>query len=175
MARVRDRIFAGFGAALFLITASGLTIFVIFAGSNNSEDTAQPAQTCVENNSETPLPVPQVYKPTEPVSSLQKDDLTVGDGATAKDGDCLVVKYYGTLAKDGTKFDENFTSNLGFAFTLGTGQVIPGWDQGLVGMKVGGTRRLVIPAALGYGNQASGSIPANSDLVFVVKLLRIQN
>jgi FKBP-type peptidyl-prolyl cis-trans isomerase len=171
---MRERLFAGFGAALFLITASGLTIFVIFAGSNN-DDTPPQTQTCTENASETPLPAPQIYKPTEPVTSLQKDDLTVGDGATAKAGDCLVVKYYGTLAKDGTKFDENYTSNLGFAFTLGSGQVIPGWDQGLVGMKVGGTRRLVIPAALGYGNQASGSIPANSDLVFVVKLLRIQS
>jgi len=84
------------------------------------------------------------------------------------------MKYYGTLAADGTKFDENFTNATAFAFTLGQGQVIQGWDKGLVGMKAGGMRRLVIPAAQAYGDQAQGSIPANSDLVFVVKLLRIQ-
>jgi peptidylprolyl isomerase len=84
------------------------------------------------------------------------------------------MKYYGTLATNGTKFDENFTDTTAFAFTLGQGQVIEGWDKGLVGMKAGGMRRLVIPAAEAYGSQAQGSIPANSDLVFVVKLLRIQ-
>jgi FKBP-type peptidyl-prolyl cis-trans isomerase len=84
------------------------------------------------------------------------------------------MKYYGTLAADGTLFDENYTKPSGFAFTLGSGQVIKGWDQGLVGMKVGGERRLVIPAALGYGEAGSPpKIPANADLVFVVKLLRI--
>ena len=93
----------------------------------------------------------------------------------AKVGDCLVVKYYGTLASNGTKFDEDFTDTTALAFTLGQGQVIPGWDQGLVGMKVGGTRRLAIPAAQAYGSQSpTAAIPANSDLVFVVKLLRIQ-
>jgi FKBP-type peptidyl-prolyl cis-trans isomerase len=85
------------------------------------------------------------------------------------------MKYYGTLATTGVKFDENYTEATAFAFTLGGGQVIEGWDKGLVGMKVGGTRRLVIPAAQAYGSQSpSAAIPANSDLVFEVKLLRIQ-
>jgi FKBP-type peptidyl-prolyl cis-trans isomerase len=85
------------------------------------------------------------------------------------------VKYYGTLASNGTKFDENFTDATAFAFKLGQGQVIEGWDKGMVGLKAGGTRRLVIPAAQAYGSQSpSAAIPANSDLVFVVKLLRIQ-
>jgi len=85
------------------------------------------------------------------------------------------MKYYGTLASDGTMFDENYTKPEGFAFRLGSGQVIKGWDQGLGGMKVGGERRLVIPAALGYGEAGSPpKIPANADLVFVVKLERIQ-
>ena len=70
------------------------------------------------------------------------------------------MKYYGTLASDGTMFDENFTKKTLFQFQLGQGQVIPGWDQGLVGMKVGETRRLVIPSSLAYGPQAQGSIPA---------------
>lgn len=174
MVKMRDRIFAGFGAVLFFGSACALTVLVVMQGSSNNAAPAS-AAACVENNAETRLAVPETYKPTGPVTSLQTDDLIAGSGQAAKDGDCLVVKYFGTLAKDGTEFDENYTSTLGFAFTLGQGSVISGWDQGLVGMKVGGTRRLVIPAALGYGNQPAGSIPANSDLVFVVKLLRIQS
>jgi FKBP-type peptidyl-prolyl cis-trans isomerase len=177
MARMRERIFAGMGAFLFLGSASALTIFVIMnpgADSTAKKDTAQ-QQTCTDTQTEAALPVPDVYKPDGAVADLQKTDLADGSGPAANSGDCLVVKYYGTLASDGTKFDENFTTSTAFAFKLGQGQVIQGWDQGVVGMKAGGMRRLVIPAALGYGDQAQGSIPANSDLVFVVKLLRIQN
>jgi FKBP-type peptidyl-prolyl cis-trans isomerase len=72
-------------------------------------------------------------------------------------------------------FDQNYDNNEGFRFKLGQGQVIQGWDQGLVGLKTGGVRRLVIPAALAYGAQGSGStIPPNSDLVFTVKLIAIK-
>ena len=84
------------------------------------------------------------------------------------------MKYYGTLASDGTLFDENYTKDTSFSFKLGAGQVIQGWDKGLLGMKVGGERRLVIPSELAYGESGQGAIPANADLVFVVKLLRIQ-
>ena len=179
MARMRERVFAGFGALLFLGSACALTIYVILQ-SSSSDATSSDSQTssqnsCTENQAEATLPVPAVYKPTEPVTNLQISDLSVGTGQTAAKGDCLIVKYYGTLASNGTKFDEDFTDTTGFAFTLGEGQVITGWDQGMVGMKVGGERRLVIPAALAYGSQSpSSAIPANSDLVFVVKLLRIQ-
>ncbi len=175
MARLRDRLFAGAGAVLFLASASTLTILVIVSsGSSNStaQDSTQTA--CTSSQTEQALPVPDAYKPDGAVGSLQITDLTDGSGPAAKSGDCLVVKYYGTLASDGTKFDEDFTDTTAFTFTLGQGQVITGWDQGLVGMKAGGEQRLVIPAALAYGDQAQSSIPANSDLVFVVKLLRIQ-
>jgi len=171
--RLRDRIFAAFGAFLFLGSACAVTALYITSSNNNANPQAS-QQTCSDTQTEEQLPVPEAYKPTEPVTSLQSTDLTVGSGQTAKNGDCLVMKYYGTLASDGTKFDENFTDTTAFAFTLGQGQVITGWDQGLQGMKVGGTRRLVIPAAMAYGSQAQGTIPANSDLVFVVKLLRIK-
>lgn len=171
--RLRDRIFAAFGAVLFFGSACAVTALYI-TSSDNTASTPTANQTCSDTKTEEQLPVPEVYKPAEPVTSLQSTDLTVGSGQAAKDGDCLIMKYYGTLASDGTKFDENFTDTTAFAFTLGQGQVITGWDKGLVGMKVGGMRRLVIPAADGYGAQAQGSIPANSDLVFVVKLLRIK-
>jgi FKBP-type peptidyl-prolyl cis-trans isomerase len=83
------------------------------------------------------------------------------------------VKYFGTLAKDGTVFDENFDKPTAIHFILGQGQVIQGWDQGLVGVKIGSTVRLVLPSELAYGSQAAGSIPANSDLVFVTKVLGV--
>lgn len=175
MARMRDRVFAGFGAFLFFATTA-LTIFAIMTQDSGSSDTAKTdQQTCTASSSEEKLPVPEIYKPATPVTTLEVTDLEEGQGDAAKNNDCLVMKYYGTLATDGTKFDENFTDSTAFAFKLGTGQVITGWDKGLVGMKAGGTRRLAIPAAQAYGDQSpSPSIPANSDLVFVVKLLRIQ-
>ena len=179
---LRHRIFAGMGAALFLVTASALTIAVVYdmvtnKNSNNTTSTST-ASTCIIDatiaTSET-LAAPEVYKPSSTVSSLESTDIEKGSGATAKAGDCLQMKYYGTLADSGTEFDENYTKATLLQFKLGASQVITGWDQGVVGMKVGGTRRLVIPPSLGYGAQASGSIPANSTLVFVVKLVIIKN
>lgn len=175
--RLRDRIFAAFGAVLFLVSACAVTAFYIASSHSAAPDTTQTAQAdCTDAQTEPTLPVPEMYKPDGTVADLQSTDLEQGSGPAAKSGDCLVMKYYGTLASNGTKFDENFTDTTAFAFKLGQGQVIEGWDKGLVGLKAGGTRRLVIPAAQAYGSQSpSAAIPANSDLVFVVKLLRIQN
>jgi FKBP-type peptidyl-prolyl cis-trans isomerase len=97
----------------------------------------------------------------------------VGTGAEAVAGKKISVNYVGTLA-DGTKFDSSYDRNQPFEFTLGAGQVIAGWDQGVAGMKVGGKRKLVIPPSLGYGSQANGSIPANSTLTFEVELLAVK-
>jgi peptidylprolyl isomerase len=176
MAQMRERIFAGFGAVLFLGSACVVTVFAVMnSGSTNTPPPAASQSTCADSQTETALTVPDIYKPDGTVTSLQTSDLTVGSGPAAKAGDCLIVKYYGTLASTGVKFDEDFTDTTGFAFQLGKGSVIQGWDQGMVGMQAGGTRRLVIPAAQAYGSQSpSAAIPANSDLVFVVKLLRIQ-
>lgn len=106
---------------------------------------------------------------------LQVTDEVVGTGTTAQAGDTVTVNYVGTLT-DGTQFDASANhGNQGFTFKLGAGQVIPGWDQGIAGMKVGGKRKLVIPPSLAYGNQAIGNIiPANSTLVFEVELLNVQ-
>jgi peptidylprolyl isomerase len=177
MARMRDRIFAGLGAVLFLGSACAVTAYAIMQGSGNPDTTNQNASSnaCSMNQVAAPVePTPEVYKPDGPVAQLETTDLQAGSGETAKSGDCLIMKYYGTLASDGTVFDQNYDSTQGLEFKLGQGQVIQGWDQGLVGMKVGGTRRLVIPAALGYGSQSQGKIPANADLVFVVKLDQIK-
>ncbi|HUB93745.1 MAG TPA: FKBP-type peptidyl-prolyl cis-trans isomerase [Verrucomicrobiae bacterium] len=182
MARLRERIFAGFGAILFLGSACALTVFVILqpgSDTTNTTNTAsnQTQSTCDINTpvSDTAEATPAPYEPSGAITSLQITDLTVGTGTAAKNGDCLVMKYQGNLASNGTVFDENYSKAQALQFTLGQGEVIPGWDQGLVGMKVGGTRRLVIPASLGYGSTAQGSIPANSNLVFIVKLEKITN
>lgn len=174
MARLRDRMFAGFGAFLFLVSTCAFTIFIIMNPSGDDTASTADKQACVSNGGEETLETPEAYIPEGPVTELQSTDVAEGTGAAAKAGDCLVMKYYGTLASDGTMFDENYSDSSAFAFTLGQQEVIAGWDQGLVGMKEGGVRQLVIPAALGYGANSNGKIPANSDLVFQVKLLRIQ-
>lgn len=104
---------------------------------------------------------------------LQMQDLIVGTGQEVKSGATVTVNYLGTLL-DGTKFDSSYDRNQPFTTQIGVGQVIKGWDEGIVGMKVGGKRKLIIPAVLGYGNQPAGTIPPNSTLVFEVELLSIK-
>jgi FKBP-type peptidyl-prolyl cis-trans isomerase len=109
---------------------------------------------------------------TQPMTLQIKDDV-VGTGAVAAVGDQVTVNYVGTL-DNGTKFDSSYDRNQPFSFVLGVGQVIRGWDQGVVGMKVGGKRELVIPADLGYGATGAGSvIPPNATLHFTVELLAV--
>lgn len=103
---------------------------------------------------------------------LQIVDVTPGSGDEARAGQTVAVHYTGTLS-DGTKFDSSKDRGQPFTFTLGTGQVIKGWDQGIVGMKVGGVRKLIIPPALGYGERGTGPIPPNATLHFEVELLAI--
>jgi len=117
--------------------------------------------------------------PTIPPQPFTITDLRLGTGAEAVNGKHLTVHYSGWLYS--TSAAENkgtlFGTSVGgtpFAFTLGTAAVIAGWDQGLVGMKVGGVRRLVIPPALAYGATGNASIPPNSNLVFDVELLDVQ-
>ena len=106
-------------------------------------------------------------------SGLEYSDIKVGAGAEAKDGDVVTVHYKGWL-DDETVFDSSKKPGREpFVFTLGAGQVIPGWDQGVKGMKVGGKRELKIPPSLGYGDMEQGQIPANSTLHFEVELLKI--
>jgi len=108
------------------------------------------------------------------IPRVQVEDIEGGDGAVTEEGDTIVVHYTGTL-EDGTKFDSSLDRNEPFEFALGAGQVIPGWDQGLKGMKVGGKRKLTIPPELAYGSQgAGGVIPPDATLIFEVELLEIK-
>lgn len=107
-------------------------------------------------------------------SGLQYEDLVVGTGASPTRGDTVIVHYTGWL-EDGTKFDSSVDRGQPFSFVIGVGQVIPGWDEGVATMQIGGQRRLTIPAELGYGTQgAGGVIPPNATLIFEVELLGIQ-
>lgn len=112
-------------------------------------------------------------------SGLQYQDEVIGKGAAAKAGQTVSVNYTGMLV-NGKVFDSNTDPSFGhvqpFSFQLGGGQVIKGWDEGVAGMKVGGKRKLIIPASLGYGSQnvANGLIPPNSTLIFEVELLATQ-
>jgi FKBP-type peptidyl-prolyl cis-trans isomerase FkpA len=110
--------------------------------------------------------------PTTP-SGLIIEDVNVGEGAVAAVGQKVTVHYTGWLT-NGTKFDSSKDRNDPFAFPLGGGRVIKGWDEGVQGMKVGGKRKLTIPPALGYGTRGAGSvIPPNATLVFEVELLGV--
>lgn len=106
-------------------------------------------------------------------NGLKIEDIKIGGGAEAKNGSTVTVNYIGTLL-DGTKFDSSYDHNQTFSFVVGGGQVIPGWDQGLLGMKVGGKRKLVIPPSLAYGEKGvTGAIPPNSTLIFEIELLKV--
>ena len=116
---------------------------------------------------------PTVTPPSGPApTKLVTKELIVGTGPEAKAGDSVTVNYVGVLYKGGKVFDASWKRNETFPFVLGKSQVIPGWEQGIVGMKVGGRRELIIPAELAYGAKGSPpTIPPNSALIFVVDLL----
>ncbi len=134
-------------------------------------------------SNESPTPTPSASPKMENEQSgnwvklpggLEYQDVTVGTGREAKDGNVVSANYTGTLA-DGKKFDSSYDRGQPFSFILGGGMVIKGWDLGLVGMKVGGKRKLIIPPALGYGNKevGNGVIPANSTLMFDIELVDV--
>ena len=111
--------------------------------------------------------------PTNP-SGLKYVDEKIGEGKTAKAGDLVLVHYTGTL-KEGKKFDSSRDRDAPFKFTLGKGQVIRGWDEGVAGMKEGGKRKLIIPAELAYGAEGRPPvIPPNAELHFDIELLKVQ-
>lgn len=124
---------------------------------------------------ENPAATPDVKALTKTTKSgLQYTDVEKGNGLSPKDGQIVIVHYTGTFP-DGTKFDSSRDRNTPFRFTLGAGEVIKGWDEGVKTMKVGGKRQLVIPPELGYGAQgAGGTIPPNATLHFDVELIGVE-
>jgi len=116
----------------------------------------------------------QVAMQATPAPKVEIEDVSAGKGAEAVAGKQVTVHYTGTL-KDGTKFDSSVDRKQPFTFNLGKGEVIRGWDQGVVGMKIGGKRKLSIPPELAYGSNAVGAIPANSTLLFEIELIDVKD
>ena len=162
--------------ALLAATAAGTLLVGCGSQPAQTSESTPAEQTTPQAPAETPAQTPA--EPAAPmfedVSELVTDDVKKGDGAEATNGKTVVVHYTGWLS-DGTKFDSSLDRGQPFEFALGAGNVIPGWEQGVAGMKVGGTRRLTIPPALGYGAQgAGGVIPPNATLLFEIELLEIR-
>lgn len=111
---------------------------------------------------------------SKPVSKLQIEDTVIGEGNAVKPGDTVVINYIGKL-KNGTEFDNSYKRGTPFETTIGVGEVIKGWDEGVIGMKAKGKRKLTIPPELGYGSTGSPpKIPPNSILIFDIELLEIK-
>lgn len=163
-------IFVIVGAFVFSSLAlSGIVIWEMSKG--DQAPTSQPETAEIQKQIEQL----QAQQSNQEGAKLESTDTQVGSGAEAVAGKKVTVHYTGTLKSDGSKFDSSLDRGEPFSFVLGTGQVIQGWDQGFAGMKVGGKRKLVIPAALAYGEQSpSPAIPPNSDLVFEVELLGVE-
>ena len=121
-------------------------------------------------------PPPLSEEPITTGSGLQFIDIEAGTGEAPEPGQTIVVHYTGWLEADGTKFDSSLDRGTPLTFTIGLGQVIKGWDEGLATMQVGGKRRLIIPPGLAYGNAGAGggAIPPDATLIFDVELLEIQ-
>ncbi len=161
------------GTGVAIGTAVVVALAFLFFGPSilrpfSAQPTTQP-MTDQTATADAAQPAEQAPDPT----TLQVNDTKVGTGAIAAAGDTITVNYVGALT-DGTVFDASEKHGQPFSFTLGAGQVIQGWDQGIVGMKEGGERILVIPASMGYGAHATGPIPANSALIFKVDLVKVQ-
>ncbi|HEY6695710.1 MAG TPA: FKBP-type peptidyl-prolyl cis-trans isomerase [Solirubrobacteraceae bacterium] len=117
---------------------------------------------------------PKIVKPQgDPPTQLVIKDIVKGTGPKAKPGDTLTMQYVGNSWSTGEQFDASWDRGQAFPFQLGAGMVIPGWDQGMVGMRKGGRRLLIIPPDMGYGPQGSGPIGPNETLVFAVDLEKI--
>jgi FKBP-type peptidyl-prolyl cis-trans isomerase FkpA len=146
------------------------TLLALASGCGNSEKSA----TSNESGGSSPSSPTKVSgPPTTTPSGLQYWDIVVGTGDTAVPGKPVSVHYTGWLT-DGKKFDSSLDRGKPFIFTLGAGQVIAGWDEGVTGMKAGGKRQLRIPPSLGYGESgAGGVIPPNATLIFDVQLLEV--
>ncbi|HEY6730571.1 MAG TPA: FKBP-type peptidyl-prolyl cis-trans isomerase [Solirubrobacterales bacterium] len=175
---------------LFLIIVACLALVVAGCGDDSSTSTNSGTDTTAEANSqgeestseegagekEDAPDLPEVTVPKgPPPKKLEIEELKQGSGPTAKAGDKVSVDYVGVVYATKELFDANWDSGEPFSFTLGAQEVIKGWDQGIQGMKVGGERKLIIPPDLAYGEEGIfPSIPPNSTLVFLTKLIAVK-
>jgi peptidylprolyl isomerase len=143
------------------------------SGSDSSTESTESSPTATTESKAKTKPAVTVPKGAPP-KQLETKELEEGSGAEAKSGDKVTVQYVGVDFKNGKEFDSSWSRNEPFSFTLGAGEVIPGWDQGVEGMKEGGRRELIIPPELAYGEAgAPPAIGPNETLVFVIDLLEV--
>ena len=155
--------------SLGMVLVVGIFLAALTAACSNDEEEASPTPTVPPTQAEGGPPAVS-GEPTTTASGLQFIDIKVGTGDSPQSGQTVEVDYTGWLA-DGTKFDSSVDRGQPFSFVLGAGRVIPGWDEGVASMKVGGKRRLIIPPELGYGERGYPPvIPANAQLTFDVEL-----
>ncbi|HWO46888.1 MAG TPA: FKBP-type peptidyl-prolyl cis-trans isomerase [Solirubrobacterales bacterium] len=164
---------------LILIIGACLALLVAGCGSDDSSTTS--SSSGEETAAKQADPGKKKTKPTvtppsgAPSKDLITKDLEEGTGAPAKAGDAVTVQYVGVNYKTGKEFDSSWSRSEPFTYNLGSGEVIPGWEKGIEGMKVGGRRELIIPPELGYGTAgAPPAIPPNETLVFVVDLEAVE-
>lgn len=145
-----------------------------FSFTNTKQDT-EPATVVVADEAAKRLEnkLVEAFSVNGTLAKLVVEDIKEGEGKEVAVGDVVVVHYRGAT-QDGVEFDNSYSRNQPFIFTVGEGTVIKGWDEGLVGMKVGGNRVLVIPSDMAYGNRQVGVIPPNAPLLFAIELLEIR-
>lgn len=172
----------GFMAVLFVVTALGVGIYAFWVNTHGSNNSSSNYISCPLK----PVSAKQQkingklqgaklagFTPVKHIDFVKCQDLKVGTGATASANSTVTATYTGALASNGTIFQSSDDSGTPFTAALNNG-VIPGWSAGVPGMKVGGTRRLFIPAQYAYGSQSVAGIPPNSDLVFDITLLAVK-
>lgn len=159
---------------LFLVTGLGVGIVSFWQSTHQNKGATTVTDTTNQNQNLLKGTALSGFTPAQPTTTLQKTDLQVGTGAEATSASTVTVNYTGAVAATGVIFESSLDS--GQPVTFGLNQVIKGWGEGVPGMKVGGQRRLLIPAALAYGgNPPPGAgIPANADLVFDISLLDVK-
>ena len=154
----------------FGVVLAAVVIIVVVSQGGGDEGGGSGGATASDNVGE----APEIEVPDAPATELVTDDIVEGDGAEAKAGDEVEVEYAGVAQSTGTEFDSSFERDEPFTFGLGAGEVIPGWDEGIVGMKEGGRRLLVIPGDQAYGPTGQPpDIGPDETLVFAVDLIKV--
>lgn len=175
MAQKRERIIAGVFAGVFIVSTMALTLMVVWQEVQNNKAKKELLKTEKKVDNSNKLQGKQIenFTPGTSIPELQKVDAKEGSGKEAKAGDTVTVNYTGAVASTGKIFQSSL--DTGQPASLPLNGVIAGWSQGIPGMKEGGTRRLLIPAALAYGSSPppGSGIPANADLVFDVTLIKV--
>ena len=170
-------------AVLFIVSSVGIVVYYVLADKKQRQDQAAIEEVMKQQQAQQTAPKPQEGKmegsplqnftPIAKIEALKTEDTVVGTGTEVKSGDTVTAHYTGAVAATGIVFQSSRDSGSPIPFSLN--QVIAGWSQGVPGMKVGGTRRIYIPASLAYGSipPAGSGIPANADLVFDVELVKV--